>query len=374
MLLSRSSSRGVRHNWVFTVGLILMMTFCCICCYYIGTVVRSLLVVNNRSGSVTQIPFNNAAEVPEDSNSRERIIRDLKFALISAHNGKGYDVMASLGSETKARYAELYGYAFFSDSDMLTDKMSFNQKSASRIQAFRRHWEYFDWLIWLDSDILITNANISLNSIILRHAPPGSGVHVILSKDWNGRQVNPAVTFVRTSAEGLAFVERWDKEILEARNHDDLLAIRDGMERKRVPELKYVKWVPQREINPYAHLTLTHPPFDKSGPEHNKQHALWQEGDFLVHIVNCLRQWHLIDAPCCNGIAAWYYSHFMNTLRDVQLEQLAFMRESNLKAHDRLRIIDEYRSSETHSTKIYGPTNWTLAFSTTLNLHNSLAL
>ncbi|KAA8494694.1 hypothetical protein FVE85_2935 [Porphyridium purpureum] len=245
--------------------------------------------------------------------------RRARFAIISAHNGKVYDVMANLASETKAQYARLYGYSYFSDSDLLSDKMSFTQKSGSRIAAFRRHLDDYDWLLWLDTDVLITNASMSLESLVDLYAPPGSGHFVVLSRDWGGRQVNPGVTLLSTGREGRAFLDRWAVEIGLVDRNDDLMAIREGMEKKHAPELEYVSWVPQQVLNSYAHLELEHQPFDRNTVEHHKSHHLWTQGDQFVHVVNCLRQSHKLDHACCNGIAAFYYVEFMKSLREVQL-------------------------------------------------------
>lgn len=70
------------------------------------------------------------------------------------------------------------------------------------------------------------------------------GVHVLMSKDWGGRQVNPGVSFLRTSREGKQFLDRWEAEITTANHHDDLLAIRDGIEKKRLP----VSWKQKKQI------------------------------------------------------------------------------------------------------------------------------
>lgn len=54
-----------------------------------------------------------------------------------------------------------------------------------------------------------------------------------MSKDWGGRQVNPGVTFLKTTPEGKKFLDRWEEEIASAPHHDDLLAIKSGMQPKK---------------------------------------------------------------------------------------------------------------------------------------------
>eukprot|EP00180_Rhodochaete_pulchella_P002580 Plantae.Rhodophyta-Rhodochaete_pulchella.ctg39631.p2 GENE.Plantae.Rhodophyta-Rhodochaete_pulchella.ctg39631~~Plantae.Rhodophyta-Rhodochaete_pulchella.ctg39631.p2 ORF type:complete len:377 (+),score=97.02 Plantae.Rhodophyta-Rhodochaete_pulchella.ctg39631:25-1131(+) len=243
-----------------------------------------------------------------------------KYAILTAYEGDKYKVMARLSSQTKAKYAARQDYAFFIGNDLLRPGMSFSQKSAVRIELFRRHWDEFDWLMWTDADVLFTNPDISLYQVISKAIPPElvNDKHVIMSKDWGGRQVNPGVSLIRTTPQGKEFLDRWEAEIREANSHDDLLAIRDGMEKKKAPELKYVVFVEQHVLNSYPHLTLKHEPYNESTAEHHKSHQLWQPGHLMVHVVNCLRQWHKIDEHACNGVAAYYWTEFMTRLENAQ--------------------------------------------------------
>jgi len=244
-----------------------------------------------------------------------------QIAIVTAYEGTRYDVMGLLSSQTKAKYAAFRNYAYHLDQDLVTSSMTFQQKSASRIAIFKRHWHQYEWLLWTDADVLVTNPEIRLEDVIAKHAPDGSGKHVIVSKDWGGRQVNPGVTFLRTSTEGRQFLEAWEEEIALNEHHDDLLAVRDGIEKKHRPELEYVQFVSQEELNSYPHLTLKHEGYNSTTVEHHESHHLWKDGDLFVHVVNCLRQYTLLDAPCCNGIAAFYWAEFMRKLNALHEER-----------------------------------------------------
>mmetsp|Transcript_4360 Transcript_4360/g.13188 ORF Transcript_4360/g.13188 Transcript_4360/m.13188 type:complete len:388 (+) Transcript_4360:310-1473(+) len=243
------------------------------------------------------------------------------FALCTAYIGDKYDIMGALSSDTKAKYAAYHKYAYFLDNELLNNKMSFQQRSGSRIQSFRRHWNDYDWLVWTDADVLITNPEISFADIVKQYAPEGSGKHVIMSRDWGGRQVNPGVTFLRTSPEGKAFLDRWEKEIALAQHNDDLLAIKHGMQRDRpAEELKYLQFVPQHVLNSYPKDELKFENFNQKTVEHHSSHEFWEPGHLFVHVVNCLRQSpYKLDAACCDGIAARYWFEFMKRLKDLLL-------------------------------------------------------
>eukprot|EP00188_Purpureofilum_apyrenoidigerum_P001365 Plantae.Rhodophyta-Purpureofilum_apyrenoidigerum.ctg17429.p1 GENE.Plantae.Rhodophyta-Purpureofilum_apyrenoidigerum.ctg17429~~Plantae.Rhodophyta-Purpureofilum_apyrenoidigerum.ctg17429.p1 ORF type:complete len:386 (+),score=54.05 Plantae.Rhodophyta-Purpureofilum_apyrenoidigerum.ctg17429:203-1360(+) len=259
-----------------------------------------------------------------------------KFAICTAYLGDKYDIMGTLSSDTKAKYAAYHNYAYFLDNDLLNDKMSFQQRSGSRIQAFRRHWNEYEWLVWTDADVLITNPELSLSSIVDEYAPEGSGKHVIMSRDWGGRQVNPGVTMLRTSPEGKAFLDRWEAEIALANYHDDLLAIKHGMQRDRpAEEMKYLQFVSQHVLNSYPKDELKFEPFNKDTVEHHSSHEFWEPGHLFVHVVNCLRQSpHKLDASCCDGIAARYWYEFISRLEALLLADAQVSEaDVNAKSH-----------------------------------------
>jgi len=241
-----------------------------------------------------------------------------KIAITTAYDGDKYNVMGMLASDTKSKYAALHNYAHFLDNDLLEHNMSFQQKSGSRIAVFRRHWNDYDWLLWTDADVLLTNPEIRLEDIIEEHAPDGSGIHLLMSKDWGGRQVNPGVSLIRTSPEGKQFLDRWEAEIQTARYHDDLLAIKEGMEKNKDPELQYLKFVPQHVLNSYPADSLKYEAYNSTTVEHNRSHEFWEPGHLFVHVVNCLRQSpHILDAQCCDGIAARYWYEFNSRLQKM---------------------------------------------------------
>jgi len=234
-----------------------------------------------------------------------------QFAIISAYNQDKYDIMAELSSDTKAKYAAWHGYAYFIEK---------HNGPLFMIDALFRHWHEFDWLVWTDVDVLVTNAGQLLEDIV---SQADSSQHVILSRDWGDVQLAPSVTFIRTSEEGHAFLQRWASEIEQQESKNEMLALRDGMQAKQAPEMQYVKYVSQQLINPYVNLVLKHEDgYNQSSPEHNTAHAFWKEGNLFVHIVDCISKCpEVLDAACCNGIAALYHSVFKKSLKSLIEEQ-----------------------------------------------------
>jgi hypothetical protein len=236
--------------------------------------------------------------------------------------------MGRLGSDTKAKYCALWGYAYFADNDIVRDQRTWNDKAGARTAIFHRHWKAgYEWIIWSDSDVILTNPALRLEDLVERHAPEGSDKHVIVARDWGGRQINTGVMWIKTSPEGLAFLQRWELEIEKHSFHDDQLAITELMVEKAAPELGYVAYAQQWEMNSYPHHTLEFEPYNADSIEHHPSHQQWEPGHFLVHVVNCLRRYHEVDTHCCNGIAAAYWREFQTNLDSLLVPQAPTVEE-----------------------------------------------
>eukprot|EP00808_Paulinella_micropora_P022498 g53491.t1 len=294
-----------------------------------------------------------------------------KILIVSAYDGDKYMVMGNLASDTKAKYAELWGYHYSIDNDILQRKANnFNAKSAGRIDVYRKHWNKgYEWIVWTDGDVLVTNPRFKLEDVIEKYAPEGSNMHVIMARDWGGGQAQTGVMFLKVSPEGERLLNEWEHQIeldkihgdLLAQSieldeshsamqavksiaavlhvieldeihddllaiqieldqiHDDLLAIK-AIEAQRIqPYYSWFAWTKEMwELQSYPHLELREH-YNSKGPEHSHSHSLWMEGDYMVHVVNCLRQSYKIDVAACDGIAAWYWNVFFKEVRAVEM-------------------------------------------------------
>eukprot|EP00457_Paulinella_chromatophora_P007823 gb/GEZN01007849.1/.p1 GENE.gb/GEZN01007849.1/~~gb/GEZN01007849.1/.p1 ORF type:complete len:445 (-),score=48.91 gb/GEZN01007849.1/:101-1435(-) len=244
-----------------------------------------------------------------------------KILIVSAYDGSKYITMGNLASDTKSKYAELWGYHYSIDNDVLQRKANnFNAKSAGRIDVYRKHMDKgYDWIVWTDGDVLVTNPRFRLEDVIQRYAPEGSDKHMIMARDWGGGQAQTGVMFLKCSKEGREFLDEWEHQIELDKIHDDLLAIKT-MESKRIqPYYGWMGWTKDMwELQSYPHLELREHYNAKGGSEHSSSHAIWMHGDFMVHVVNCLRQSYKIDVASCDGIAAWYWNYFFEQVREIE--------------------------------------------------------
>ncbi|CAG8557499.1 11122_t:CDS:2, partial [Cetraspora pellucida] len=75
--------------------------------------------------------------------------------------------VAYMVSENKRTYAQKHGYAFVPRSLEFQPYQSYNRKlkTQGRIDAVKKVLPYYDWVLWIDSDAIITNPEISLQSL-----------------------------------------------------------------------------------------------------------------------------------------------------------------------------------------------------------------
>eukprot|EP01087_Luapelamoeba_hula_P001741 TRINITY_DN1152_c0_g1_i1.p1 TRINITY_DN1152_c0_g1~~TRINITY_DN1152_c0_g1_i1.p1 ORF type:complete len:336 (+),score=52.40 TRINITY_DN1152_c0_g1_i1:62-1009(+) len=220
-------------------------------------------------------------------------------AILTAYHGDEYEVMGMLSDMTKQKYCDLYGYTLYVDNHLFKQSMNWNQKSAIRTLSIRQHLKNHDWVFWTDSEIFIVNPAKRLSGLI------DDKYDVIMSKDWGGRQLNPGSSLFRNSAKAIEILNAWEFYIEDRSHHDDLRAFED-LVRERPDLASRVKWVHQRELNAYPDIELK----DKSYVmDLNSGHHYYEDGDLLVHIVNCLRDWGK-DRVCCHGMGVYYYYLF----------------------------------------------------------------
>jgi len=272
----------------------------------------------------------------------------------------------------------------FPQEDAESFDRSWHARAGARVRALRDALDRgHEWAIWTDADVLVTNPEVRLEDLVKmfgaydeeddedaldegyawegREEDPESmkddeddddaddvnyteededednddddeqGIDmwespsVFMSRDWGETQINTGVVFVRNTIEGRYFLDHWAAEMRE--NPDDQLCLRDGLLKRDTPARRRasrsLRFVPQRSINAYASLALEHGEvFTQRTVEHDPSHALHRDGDFMVHIVNCIRQTpHLLDAACCDGVAASYHAKFHEALRRILLAE-----------------------------------------------------
>eukprot|EP01090_Pellita_catalonica_P017824 TRINITY_DN5500_c0_g1_i2.p1 TRINITY_DN5500_c0_g1~~TRINITY_DN5500_c0_g1_i2.p1 ORF type:complete len:288 (-),score=35.85 TRINITY_DN5500_c0_g1_i2:610-1473(-) len=220
-----------------------------------------------------------------------------RFAIVTAYSGEKYETMGFLADATKRQYAELYGYAFYSDDSFFTDKQVWKEKAAVRIYLLRKYLPKYEWVFWTDCDLFFVDPTQKLESFV------DNNYAMVMTKDWGGRQINDGAVFLRNCTEGFKILDMWDK-YLRMDNpktaHDDQMSLQYMLQQEKELGRK-VLYKPQRTFNSYPSIGMKDGSYQdilKPGTGHH----LYKEGDFAVHVINCLRDYIVKDIICCNGL------------------------------------------------------------------------
>lgn len=141
---------------------------------------------------------------------------NLKIAIVSfsdekkAPRGRSFEGLMKLVGVNKRNYAQKMGYDFV-DGKWLVDRS--RPPNWSKILAINFYLDSYDWVFWNDADTVITNPDISLESILMAaighldfHASPD----LLVTEDVGG--VNAGVFFIRRSKWSKEFLDKWWNE------------------------------------------------------------------------------------------------------------------------------------------------------------------
>lgn len=146
----------------------------------------------------------------------------------------------------------------------------------SKVIALSNHLEEYDWLFWLDSDALIMNTDIRLESLI------DDQFDLIIARDCNG-YVNTGSFLIKNSPWSKEFLVQWYDEKYKngfGRFQDNgaFIDLYDNSSDIR-DHIKVV--LPPRVMNSYLGCKY-------------KMDGVYQPGDFILHFAG-LRSFHKED-------------------------------------------------------------------------------
>lgn len=128
------------------------------------------------------------------------------IALVTSYPPRWRPLVA-ITNKLKGEYAQRWGYHFFTDESELVHELLDGRRVPIRgfakfnlIEYFLRHGTY-DWVIWLDADLLITNRSIRIED--LTGAVP-TNKDIVLGYDTNGH--HSTVFFVRNTQRARDFI------------------------------------------------------------------------------------------------------------------------------------------------------------------------
>ena len=200
----------------------------------------------------------------------------MNIGIVTLHNESYKDLAYYTFDNNLIEYAKKQSYSIFCKTDNFsTEYMIYFEKIKFIIDTFNNN-PTIDWLWWIDTDAMVTNYNIKLESII------DNDYDIIMSTDFNG--LNCGSFLVKNTSKGKAWLEMifsqrfvyrfyshaWPEQIIimeTARNYTEILKV-----------------IPQKTFNSYYYsLYGENYGHDGSGLDRLGLSGNWEPGDFVIH-------------------------------------------------------------------------------------------
>eukprot|EP00803_Ostreobium_quekettii_P003011 evm.model.scf_1070.2 EVM.evm.TU.scf_1070.2 scf_1070:8177-9632(+) len=196
--------------------------------------------------------------------------------------GRSFEGVLEATRANKEDYAKRHGYRYF-DASFLLDTS--RPPAWSKILAVQNYLDQFDWVMWMDSDSVVTNPNIRLESIL----PAGDKLDLIVTKDLGG--YNAGMWFVRNSAWSRKFLTTWWSMSNFIRKAGDTKSgDNDAMKHllghmSAAEHEEHVGVAPQCTFNSYLFKTSFRNWIRHAMDPDEFDRGLHRKGDFLLHLA-----------------------------------------------------------------------------------------
>ncbi|KXZ48939.1 hypothetical protein GPECTOR_24g229 [Gonium pectorale] len=196
----------------------------------------------------------------------------------------------------KYRYAGRHGYTFlpimwtYTDTDL--------PHAWVKIPALLEHLPHYDWIWCTDSDLFITNAQVTIEQQVLLHVPADK--HIVVSRDCSG--MNTGSFFIRNSPDAVWFL----RDVYARRRESSVpdyawwfeQAMFNHLIKNDARSAALFYYVPQTLINSYT-------PKPNAPAQEQLQPTCggrwWQVGDFAVHFPGRADKTEAWDAVLVRG-------------------------------------------------------------------------
>ena len=129
--------------------------------------------------------------------------KPLKIAICSLAIGDKYKECMKLGIESKIKYCKKHGYDFIDDESVYHEEGKDRPIAWSKILMVKKYLPYYDYVVWMDADTMITNDEIKLEDYIKEHID----VREFLFTRDISYKINSGVFFVKYSHLSFQFLD-----------------------------------------------------------------------------------------------------------------------------------------------------------------------
>jgi hypothetical protein len=176
---------------------------------------------------------------------------------------------------SKQRYAKKHGYDLLSLRSFGTDKKNRYKNDdigALRVLRTIEMSEYYDVVMWIDADSIITNDNISINEF-----PLDDNFCFYASWDWNGRYSMSTGNFIIQPNQSMNYFEGFFHQIRHNYNSEqetiNVMYRNDPKNIIKILDHKFLGSIPSKELYKDAWATRPQPFYP------------WTKDSFLLHLT-----------------------------------------------------------------------------------------
>lgn len=184
----------------------------------------------------------------------------------------GYQSLADVTwTQNKKLYCDYWGYPYHIRTSGFKYTPAY-EKIKLVLDTLNEHPEY-DWVYWVDTDTLITNFYIKLESFV------DDRYNIVIAKDING--INSGSMMLKNTPETRAYLEYIWSLGPKYKNH--CLWEQQAMI-ETMPEHEHLfKFVPQKTFNSFLYKQLYWHTYGSSIDQTGND-GQWAPGDFLLHV------------------------------------------------------------------------------------------
>jgi len=190
----------------------------------------------------------------------------MKFAVCSLAMGAEYKRSVVGCSLSQARHAQKHGY------DRITEELPFDEVRRelqwAKIPLIQKYLPKYDYIMWIDGDVLITNQERKIEDFIKLMKPHE---FLLIGKDFQG--LNSGVFIIRNCVEAIQFLkETWDFQGFDRKLFHEQSAMDHLM--------KDEKYKGKIQVVPHSHIHIMN-----AYDYRMDQKVHWKPGDFCVHFA-----------------------------------------------------------------------------------------
>lgn len=206
----------------------------------------------------------------------------MKIAIITSHTSELETLAELTWDKNKKLYCEKHGYGGHVIDNIIPSNISDNYQYDAlgylpksyrgvvytKVKGIKDILSNYDWVMWCDTDTLITNFNIRIESFL------DNQYHFVIAKVFNG--VNAGVLCVRNSELGKKYIE----DMFNYRSY--FLHEQDFIIKTADIYKNTIKYVPQKTFNSFCFSDGLH----TDAPSTKDAFGLegqWTPGDFIMH-------------------------------------------------------------------------------------------